>query len=100
MRDWNPEPREGCGGGATALERETFVYPTRMFQIRVRSLDCVPCESGHSSVSKQLGRRPVRMKEEREGSVTVLHPCRRRDGSRSTALSTTDAVDIQYGACL
>ena len=100
MRDWNPEPREGCGRGATTLERETFVYPSRMFQIRVRSLDCVPSESGHSSVSKQLGRRPVRMKEEREGPVTVLHPCRRRDGSRSTALSTTDAVDIQYGACL
>ena len=100
MRDWNPESREGCGGGATALVREVFVYPSRMFQIRVRSLDCVPSESGHSSVSKQLGRRSVRMKEEREGPVTVLHPCRRRHGSRSTALSTTDAVDIQYGACL
>ena len=52
MRDWDPEPREGCGGGATALERETSVYPARMLQVRVRSLDCVPCESGHSSVSK------------------------------------------------
>ena len=100
MRDWDPEPREGFGGGATALEREMFVYPTRMFQIRVRSLDCVPSESGHSSVSKQLGRRSVRMKEEREGPVTVLHPCRRKEGDRSTAFSTTDAVDVQNGACL
>ena len=29
----HPEPREGCGGGATALEREMFVYPTRVFQM-------------------------------------------------------------------
>ena len=80
--------------------REVFIYPSRMFQIRVRSLDCVPSESGHSSVSKQLGRRPVRMKEEREGSVTVLHLRRRERGGCSTALSITDAVDIQHGTCL
>ena len=100
MRDREPEPREGCGGRAALLEREMLVHPARVLQICVRSLHCVPCETGHRSVSKQLGSCSVGVKEEREGSVTVLHPCRRKEGGRPTAFGTTDAVDVQNSTCL
>ena len=82
------------------LEWEELVYLARVIQVRARGLHCVPRETGHCSVSKQLGCCSVRVKEEREGSVTVLHPCRWEGGGRSTALSITDAVNIQYGTCL
>ena len=98
MRDWEPEPREGCGGGATSLEREMLVYPTRMFQIA--QFAPRPMRDG-PSFCVEVTRVPFGLgEEEHEGSVTVLDPCRRKEGDRSTAFSTTDAVDVQNGACL
>ena len=44
MRDREPEPCEGGGGGAVLFEWALLVYLTRVFQICARSLYCVPRE--------------------------------------------------------
>ena len=100
MWDREPEPCERCGGGTMLLKWEKLVSLTRVFRVCARSLHCVPRETGHRSVSQQLGCCSVRVKDQREGSIPAVRACLRKEGGRPTAFRTTVAVGVQNSTCL